>query len=34
LSNWLLSGMALVVVLMMGLWVRLMRYPKEAERTW
>jgi len=30
LSNWLLSGMALLVVLMMGLWVRLMRPPKEA----
>jgi hypothetical protein len=30
LSNWLLSGAALLVVLMMGLWVRLMRPPKEA----
>lgn len=30
LSNWLLSGAALLVVLMMGLWVRLMRPPREA----
>lgn len=30
LSNWLLSGTALLVVLMMGLWVRLMRPPREA----
>lgn len=30
LSSWLLSGAALLVVLMMGLWVRLMRYPQEA----
>lgn len=30
LSSWLLSGAALLVVLMMGLWVRLMRPPKEA----
>lgn len=30
LSNWLLSAAALLVVLMMGLWVRLMRPPKEA----
>jgi hypothetical protein len=30
LSNWLLSGVALLVVLMTGLWVRLMRPPKEA----
>lgn len=29
-SSWLLSGAALVIVLMMGLWVRLMRYPQEA----
>lgn len=29
-SSWLLSGAALVVVLMMGLWIRLMRYPQEA----
>ena len=29
-SSWLLSGAALVVVLMMGMWVRLMRYPREA----
>lgn len=30
LSSWLLSGMALVVVLLMGLWVHLMRPPREA----
>lgn len=30
LSNWLLSGAALLVVLMMVLWVRLMRPPREA----
>ncbi len=30
LSNWLLSGAALLVVLMMGLWVKLMRPPREA----
>ena len=30
LSSWLLSGAALLVVLMMGLWLRLMRYPQEA----
>jgi hypothetical protein len=30
LNSWLLSGAALLVVLMMGLWVRLMRYPREA----
>lgn len=30
LSNWLLSGAALAVVLMMGLWVKLMRPPREA----
>lgn len=30
LNSWLLSGAALLVVLMMGLWVRLMRYPQEA----
>jgi hypothetical protein len=29
-SSWLLSGAALVIVLMMGLWVRLMRYPQEV----
>jgi hypothetical protein len=29
-SNWLLSGAALAVVLMMGLWVKLMRPPREA----
>jgi hypothetical protein len=30
MSSWMLSGVALAVVLMMGLWVRLMRYPQEA----
>jgi hypothetical protein len=30
LSNWLLSGAALLVVGMMGLWLKLMRPPKEA----
>jgi hypothetical protein len=30
LSNWLLSGATLLVVCMMGLWVRLMRPPKEV----
>ncbi len=29
-QNWLLSGVALVVVVMMGMWLRLMRYPREA----
>ena len=29
-QNWLLSGAALVVVVMMGMWLRLMRYPREA----
>lgn len=29
-SSWLLSGAALLVVLMMGLWIRLMRCPQEA----
>jgi hypothetical protein len=29
-GNWLLSGAALAVVLMMGLWVKLMRPPREA----
>jgi hypothetical protein len=29
-ENWLLSGVALVLVVMMGLWLRLMRYPQEA----
>jgi hypothetical protein len=28
--NWLLSGMALVLVIMMGMWLRLMRHPQEA----
>jgi len=30
LNNWLLSGAALLMVGMMGLWLRLMRPPKEA----
>ncbi len=29
-SSWLLSGVALVAVLMMGLWVHLMRHPQEV----
>jgi membrane-associated PAP2 superfamily phosphatase len=29
-SSWLLSVAALAVVLMMGLWIRLMRYPQEG----
>lgn len=29
-SSWLLSGAALLVVLMMGLWIRLMRCPQET----
>jgi hypothetical protein len=29
-NSWLLSGVALVIVLMMGLWLRLMRYPREV----
>ena len=29
-SSWLLSAAALVVVLMMGLWIRLMRYPQDS----
>ncbi len=29
-QSWLLSGVALVVVVMMGMWLRLMRYPREA----
>jgi hypothetical protein len=29
-SSWLLSITALVVVLMMGLWIRLMRHPQDA----
>ncbi|HLX55536.1 MAG TPA: hypothetical protein VKR83_00785 [Ktedonobacteraceae bacterium] len=29
-QNWLLSGVALGIVVMMGLWLRLMRYPGEA----
>lgn len=29
-SSWLLSVAALAVVLMMGLWIRLMRYPQDA----
>jgi len=29
-DNWLLSGMAFVVVVMMGMWLRLMRAPQEA----
>jgi hypothetical protein len=29
-NNWLLSGVAFVVVVMMGMWLRLMRPPQEA----
>ncbi len=29
-DNWLLSGMALILVIMMGVWLRLMRHPQEA----
>jgi hypothetical protein len=29
-NSWLLSGMAFAVVVMMGVWLRLMRYPQEA----
>ena len=29
-DNWLLSGMALVLVILMGMWLRLMRHPQEA----
>jgi hypothetical protein len=29
-NNWLLAGAALAVVLLMGMWLRLMRYPREA----
>jgi len=29
-NNWLLSGAAFVLVVMMGMWLRLMRHPQEA----
>ncbi len=29
-NNWLLSGIAFAVVVMFGLWLRLMRYPQEV----
>jgi predicted anti-sigma-YlaC factor YlaD len=29
-NNWLLSGVGLSVVIMMGMWLRLMRHPQEA----
>jgi hypothetical protein len=29
-NNWLLSGVALAMVVMMGMWLRLMRPPQEA----
>ncbi len=29
-EQWLLSAMALVLVIMMGMWLRLMRHPQEA----
>jgi hypothetical protein len=29
-DNWLLLGVAFVLVVMMGMWLRLMRHPQEA----
>jgi anti-sigma factor RsiW len=29
-ENWLLSAIALVLVIMMGMWLRLMRHPQDA----
>lgn len=29
-DNWLLSGVAFVMVVMMGMWLRLMRHPQEV----
>jgi len=29
-QEWLLSAMALVLVIMMGMWLRLIRHPQEA----
>ena len=29
-DNWLLSGMALILVLIMGMWLRIKRHPQEA----
>jgi len=29
-NNWLLSGVAFALVVMMGMWLRLMRPPQEA----
>ena len=29
-NNWLLSAVAFAVVIMMGIWIRLMRYPQEV----
>ena len=29
-DNWLLSGVAFAMVVMMGIWLRLMRHPQEA----
>ncbi|GAC1521261.1 MAG: hypothetical protein NVS3B14_22730 [Ktedonobacteraceae bacterium] len=29
-QNWALSGVALAIVVMMGMWLRLMRYPADA----
>ena len=29
-DNWLLSGIALVFVILMGMWLRLMRHPQES----
>lgn len=29
-QNWIVSGVAFMVVIMMAMWLRLMRYPREA----
>lgn len=31
-NSWLLSGAALAIVLMVGVWLRLMRYPQKVQR--
>jgi Putative zinc-finger len=30
-DNWLMSGMALVFVILIGMWLRLMRHPQESQ---
>jgi hypothetical protein len=30
-DNWLMSGIALVFVILMGMWLRLMRHPQESQ---